>query len=82
VRAVHLAWGPEEEAFRAELRAFLEANAPPEAIGRGMEPELEEGGIPDWARAWQALLFDNGWLVPAYPPELGGRNASDVQTLV
>ena len=79
---MHLAWGPEEEAFRAELRAFLEANAPAEAIGRGMEPELEEGGIPDWARDWQALLFDNGWLVPGYPPELGGRNATDVQTLV
>jgi len=79
---VHLAWGPEEEAFRAELRAFLEANAPPEAVGRGMEPELEEGGIPDWAREWQALLFDEGWLVPSYPPELGGRNATDVQTLV
>ena len=79
---MHLAWGPEEEAFRAELRAFLEANAPPEAVGRGMEPELEEGGIPDWAREWQALLFDEGWLVPSYPPELGGRNATDVQTLV
>src|SRR5687767_13028034 len=47
-----------------------------------MEPELEDGGIPDWAREWQARLFDEGWLVPSYPPELGGRNATDVQTLV
>ncbi|MEX2269761.1 MAG: acyl-CoA dehydrogenase family protein [Acidimicrobiia bacterium] len=79
---MHLAWGPEEEAFRAELGAFLDAHAPPEARGRGMEPEWGEGGIPEWARQWQALLFDHGWLIPGYPPELGGRNANDVQTLV
>ena len=28
--AVHLAWGPEDEAFRAELVAFLDEHAPPE----------------------------------------------------
>jgi alkylation response protein AidB-like acyl-CoA dehydrogenase len=79
---MQLAWGPEEDAFRAELRAFLDEHAPPEAFGRGMDPEWLEGGIPDWARTWQATLFDHGWLVPGYPPELGGRNATDVQTLV
>jgi alkylation response protein AidB-like acyl-CoA dehydrogenase len=79
---LHLAWGEEEERFRAELRAFLEEHAPPEAIGRGMEPEWGEGGIPQWARDWQATLFDHGWLIPSYPPELGGRHANDVQTLV
>ena len=31
---------------------------------------------------WQATLFDNGWMIPAYPPELGGRNATPVQTLI
>ena len=31
---VELAWGPDEEAFRAELATFLDANAPPEARGR------------------------------------------------
>ena len=82
---MRLAWGPEEEAFRAELVAFLDDNAPPEAKGfhRALavgedEPEL----IPHWARRWQAKLFDNGWMVPGYPPELGGRNATPAQTLV
>ena len=28
-----------------------------------------------WAREWQRTLFDAGWLVPGWPPELGGRNA-------
>src|SRR3954447_8658776 len=78
---MRLAWGPEEEAFRAELVAFLDANAPQE--GRGLDfAAAEEEGIPDWARKWQATLFDNGWMVPGYPPDLGGRNATPVQTLV
>ncbi len=79
-----LAWGPEEEAFRAEVAAFLEEHAPPEAkagrdfAGGGDNKEI----IPEWARQWQATLFDHGWMVPSYPPELGGRNATPLQTLV
>ena len=34
---------------------------------------------PDWARRWQRLMFDNGWLVPGNPPEFGGRNATILQ---
>jgi alkylation response protein AidB-like acyl-CoA dehydrogenase len=82
---VRLAWGPDEEAFRSELSAFLDEHAPPEAkTGRdwAMAGRGEHEIIPDWARKWQATLFDNGWMVPGYPPELGGRNATAVQTLV
>jgi alkylation response protein AidB-like acyl-CoA dehydrogenase len=80
---MELAWGPEEEAFRAELAEFLDTSAPPEARGHDFEQSNErEGGIPTWARDWQATLFDHGWLVPGYPPELGGRNATPVQSLI
>jgi len=78
---LRLAWGPEEEAFRAELDAFLDTHAPREGVGLDFGAS-EEAGIPQWARDWQATLFDNGWMVPGYPPELGGRNATPVQTLV
>ena len=83
---MELAWGPAEEAFRAELIAFLDEHAPPEALaGRDWASAGESHGddvIPDWARKWQATLFDHGWMVPGYPPELGGRNATPVQTLI
>jgi alkylation response protein AidB-like acyl-CoA dehydrogenase len=78
---MRLAWGPEEEAFRAELDDFLDTHAPAQALGLDFATSEEEG-IPAWAREWQATLFDHGWMVPAYPPELGGRNATPVQTLV
>jgi alkylation response protein AidB-like acyl-CoA dehydrogenase len=83
---MQLAWGADEEAFRAELIEFLETHAPPEAKLRRdygtTEDELGEDLVPAWSREWQATLFDHGWMVPAYPPELGGRNATPVQTMV
>jgi alkylation response protein AidB-like acyl-CoA dehydrogenase len=84
---VKLAWGPEEERFRAELVAFLDEHTPEPARVRrdfsgSLEGEADEAVIPAWARDWQATLFDHGWMIPGYPPELGGRNATPVQTLV
>jgi alkylation response protein AidB-like acyl-CoA dehydrogenase len=80
-----LAWSAEDEAFRAELVAFLDANTPPEAAG-GYDffGETSVAGdiIPAWLREWQATLFDHGWMIPGYPPELGGRNCTPVQTLL
>ena len=38
--------------------------------------------IPQWAREWQATLFDHGWMIPGYPPELGGRSCTPTQTLI
>lgn len=83
---MRLAWGPEETAFRDDLVAFLDRHAPAEALAgydvmdSGSEDRDEI--IPGWARDWQATLFDHGWMVPGYPPEHGGRNATPVQTLV
>jgi len=80
-----LAWGPQDEAFRDELVSFLDAYAPPEASGGadfmtdfGDEDEI----VPQWLRDWQATLFDHGWMIPGYPPELGGRSCTPVQTLI
>ncbi len=61
-------------AFRSELESWLDENLPAEG-------EMEKGrnstaDLPPWARAWQRRLFEAGWLVPGWPPELGGRDAS------
>jgi alkylation response protein AidB-like acyl-CoA dehydrogenase len=78
----------EDEAFRNELVAFIEAHCPAEAYSTrsfiGTDAEDDDGVmvIPDWARAWQACLFDHGWMIPSYGPELGGRNATPTQTLI
>ncbi|MHB8466185.1 MAG: acyl-CoA dehydrogenase family protein [Acidimicrobiales bacterium] len=75
-----LHYDDETEAFRAEFIAWVDANLAPE--DQRAEPMLSSAHLPDWARAWQRKLFDAGWLVPGWPPELGGRNATPIQQLV
>lgn len=70
-----------DEQFRTEWVAWLDANAPaPEEIAA--DPPRSSGYYPSWGRQWVNRLFDGGWLVPGWPPELGGRNATARQQLV
>jgi alkylation response protein AidB-like acyl-CoA dehydrogenase len=77
---VRLDYDEETEASRSELRAFFEANLPPPE--ERSEQVRSSAHIPQWARRWQRLLFESGWLVPGWPPELGGRNATPLQQMV
>jgi alkylation response protein AidB-like acyl-CoA dehydrogenase len=77
---MRLQYAPEDEAFRAELVAWLEAHAP--STDRLKEPKQSSAHMPQWARDWQLALFENGWLVPGWPPELGGRDATATQQMI
>jgi alkylation response protein AidB-like acyl-CoA dehydrogenase len=77
---VRLHYDDETEAFREDVREWFEANLPP--AEERAEQIRSSAHIPDWARRWQRKLFDNGWLVPGWPPEHGGRNATAVQQMV
>ncbi len=77
---MQLSFDPEVESFRDEFSAFLDANLPSEA--ETLERPRSVSHMPAWARRWQRLLFDNGWLLPGQPPEFGGRNASILQQFV
>ncbi|MGH9028321.1 MAG: acyl-CoA dehydrogenase family protein [Acidimicrobiales bacterium] len=77
---MHLEYDDETEAFRRELRTWIRANLPPPELR--VDRVRSSAHIPEWARVWQRSLFDNGWLVPGWPPELGGRNATPLQQMV
>ena len=78
--AVRLSYGEAEERFRAELVEWLEAHAPaPEVLA---QEKLSSAHLSDWAREWQRDLFDSGWLIPGWPPELGGRNATASEQMI
>ena len=77
---MQLRWSDEAEAFRRELDDWLDTNMPPSEQMR--EPKLSSAHLPDWAKAWQRRLYEAGWLVPGWPPELGGRNATPVQQMI
>jgi alkylation response protein AidB-like acyl-CoA dehydrogenase len=78
--SVQLAFDSDVESFRAEFSAFLDEHLPTEADA--LERSRSCSHVPDWARRWQRLLFDNGWLLPGNPPEFGGRNATILQQYV
>ncbi|GBE67587.1 acyl-CoA dehydrogenase [Mycobacterium sp. MFM001] len=77
---MQLAFDADVEAFRSEFVAFLDENLPDEACAA--ERPRSTSHIPEWARQWQRLLFDHGWLLPGNPPEFGGRNATVLQQYV
>ena len=76
-------WNPEEEAFRHELRSWLEANLPRDRRhDTGAEFMHEEGG--DWERrlAWHRKMHAAGWVGISWPKEYGGRGANLVQQII
>jgi alkylation response protein AidB-like acyl-CoA dehydrogenase len=72
---VDLTLSPEEEAFRDELRGWLDANHP------GREPEGDEAGF-EFRRAWQKTLYEAGWAGLSWPKEYGGRGATLVEQAI
>lgn len=60
-----------EDAFRAEIRAFLDAELTPELRAR---TAWETGAFArrDLSDAWNARLATKGWVAPAWPVEHGG----------
>ncbi|MGH9196848.1 MAG: acyl-CoA dehydrogenase family protein, partial [Acidimicrobiia bacterium] len=69
-----LRWSPEEEEFRQEARAYLEANAPKDLSDD--EETFEE------RRTWQKKLADDRWVAIHWPAEYGGRGANLIQTVI
>jgi alkylation response protein AidB-like acyl-CoA dehydrogenase len=77
---VQLQYDEDTERFRAELDKWLDEHLP--SSDEMKDRSLSSAHLPEWARRWQRALFDDGWLVPGWPPELGGRNATPVQQMV
>src|SRR5262245_47367749 len=77
---------PEEAKFRAEARAWLDANA--EKLGPGERRESPLGGgegrkgLLEKAQAWQRTKADARWACITWPTEYGGRGASSLQNVV
>lgn len=76
---MQLSYSEEDRAFRAEVRAFVEANLPADLARRGRQdyhPRRE-----DQAR-WAAILAEKGWSVPHWPVAYGGPGWTGVQRFI
>ena len=74
-----LQFSPEEEAFRAEVRAFLHDKLPKQLAakvkaGQRLTKADQEN--------WHAILNDKGWLAYHWPKEHGGTGWSAIQKFI
>lgn len=68
---------PDQQAFRAEARAWLRAHVPTTPL-----PSLETADGFAAHRAWEAQLAADHWSVVSWPEEFGGRGVDIVRWLV
>ncbi|GBD13812.1 Putative acyl-CoA dehydrogenase FadE17 [bacterium HR24] len=71
-------FAPEEEAFRQEVRQFIESECP---------PELRSGGVSFFDQLpalvqWRRKLAQRGWIAPAWPKEYGGAGMTIMQQFI
>jgi len=78
----------DDRAFRAEARAWLEANAQPRrgdgdwSNGPADGSEAAELEYFERCRAWQRTRFDGGWAGISWPVEFGGRGGTAWHSVV
>jgi alkylation response protein AidB-like acyl-CoA dehydrogenase len=69
-----LSFSPAEEAFRAELRAWLAVYLPPPP------PQFDSlHAEVEWLVQWQRRLHGGRWVGVHWPPEYGGRGATIIE---
>ena len=76
---MHLNYTPEEESFRAEVRAFLATELPPEIRDRVRgSRRLDKEDI----LRWQRTLYGRGWGAGMWPKRFGGADWSVFQQYI
>ncbi len=75
-----LSFSPEEESFRAEVRAFIAEAKPklPKALGAS---ESAARTKEDYL-VWHKLLYSKGWIAPHWPKKYGGAGFSVTQRYI
>jgi alkylation response protein AidB-like acyl-CoA dehydrogenase len=71
-----LTFSPEEESFRAELRAWLTANVPTEPEHATLADEVR------YLVGWQRRLAQGGWVGVHWPRDYGGRGATTAENYI
>jgi alkylation response protein AidB-like acyl-CoA dehydrogenase len=76
---MNLDFTPEENAFRAEVRAFIAENYPPElrAAQDSGEPLTKAQYL-----SWHKVLAKKGWVAPSWPTQYGGTGWTPTQKYI
>lgn len=74
---MQLTYTPEQQAFRAEVRAWMEANVPKKPL---VTLECREGY--DQHVEWERTLASGNWGMVTWPEQFGGRGLDLIQWLI
>ncbi len=77
-------YSPEQEAYRMEVRKWLEDNRPRHLGMRGDDDGEFAGDDSNWQRLkeWHKKLYHAGWAGLTWPKEYGGRGATFVEQVI
>ena len=78
------ALAPEDEAFRDELRGWLDEHLPPFLEKEALDEDAKLSGTASQNRraAWQRELNTGRWAAIHWPAEYGGRDATAMQRVI
>ena len=82
---MELSYAPEDEAFRTEIRSWLEANLPAgwyDAAVAGEAVDIGADERKEFNAGWPAKLFEGGWICATWPSEYGGKGLTTMQGVV
>lgn len=78
---MNLEFSPEDRAFQAEVKAWIEQNYDPEL--RAYMAQSKNGYLPKpMMQRWMKTLSARGWLVPDWPVEHGGAGFAPTQRYI
>jgi alkylation response protein AidB-like acyl-CoA dehydrogenase len=72
----------EQEAFRKEVRQWLERHLPDDLRGRAFASSRADQDEVRKLRAWQKTMYEAGYVGMDWPVEFGGRGASLVEQVI
>jgi 3-oxocholest-4-en-26-oyl-CoA dehydrogenase alpha subunit len=79
---MHIAYTPEQERLRSELRGYFSALMTPEARAALTDPAEGDYGNGDAYRTVVRQLGADGWLALGWPAEYGGRGGTMLDQLI
>ena len=75
-----LTYPADAEAFRVEIRSWLEEHLPEGWFEPGFE--LDGEAKVQFQKEWTQTLFEGGWICATWPKEYGGKGLSTMQAVV
>src|SRR5271155_1162867 len=74
-------YSSEQEAYRHQVRSWLEANAP-EPLTPEEKERIDEDLLWERNKRWHKKMYEHGWVGLNWPKEYGGRGATFIEQVI